>query len=195
MSYLIDGKRISRHNRQRLLAELERVDRERIRLLARVTEAIADEHRDAIALQEESARADIAETQRDQALHECDVLRGERDRYKKESVDNWLKLTASEDKLSQERARVSSYDRRVGELERQNESMFTGSHVAWAFFWGVAITVALCIAGALLVGCTTPTSPAPVCKQFGFSPTTGRDSSWVVSCVNNNAHEAQGGKK
>ncbi len=43
----------------------------------------------------------------------------------------------------------------------------------------------------LFVACTTPTTPAPVCKQFGFSPTTGRDSSWVVSCHNQSAFSAR----
>ncbi len=164
MSYLIDGKRITQLKRSGLLKLCERLHGER-----------------EVAVE----RSELSESQRDQALHECDVLRGERDHYKKESVDNWLKLTTLEDKLSQERARVSSYDRRVGELERQSESMFTGSNIAWAFFWGVAIAVMLCIAGALLIGCTAPTSPTPVCHEYGFSPTTGRDSSWVVPCGNN----------
>ena len=132
MSYLIDGKRISRLTRERLLLELERVDRERIRLLARVTEAIADESRDAAAL-------DMAETQRDQALHECDVLRVElaslhrdfktlegnyeralesRDSYKKESTNHWLKLAAAESALSVEQAGVVALKKRLATARR-----------------------------------------------------------------------------
>ncbi len=38
---------------------------------------------------------------------------------------------------------------------------------------------------ALLIGCNTTEPVTPVCRESGFSPTTGRDSSWVVPCSNN----------
>ncbi len=36
---------------------------------------------------------------------------------------------------------------------------------------------------ALLTACTaSPTSPQPVCREYGFSPTSGRDTSYVKPC-------------
>ncbi len=143
MTYTIDGKRISQYKRPKLLVELERVDRERIRLLARVTEALADEAREVAMLREEEERANLVEAQRDQAVAELDAVCAERDFYKKESVNNWLKLTTSETELGRQRALVVAKDRRIGELERQTESMWTDRQLWWAVFWtGLSVTAA-----------------------------------------------------
>ncbi len=48
----------------------------------------------------------------------------------------------------------------------------------------LAVLLALVLAACNLTE-APPQDQKPVCKQFGFSPTTGRDSSWIVPCSNN----------
>ncbi len=49
----------------------------------------------------------------------------------------------------------------------------------WAL--GMAIGAVLVI----IFGCNATEPVTPVCCESGFSPTTGRDSSWVTPCSNN----------
>jgi len=182
MSYLIDGRPLTKRTRPELLALCKRLYEQGE--LAQITRSRAiDDFRIASGLR------DMAEIQRDQALHECDVLRVEqaslhrdfrtleenyeralesRDSYKKESTNHWLKLTAAESALSVEQARVVVLRRRVKVLRR------------WI---GLALLAAVVVVAIVANACTaSPTSPQPVCREYGFSPTSGRDTVLIVPC-------------
>ncbi len=58
--------------------------------------------------------------------------------------------------------------------------------------------IAVLLGGLIVCGLTactaSPTSPQPVCREYGFSPTSGRDTVYIVPC-GQQAREAQNKEK
>lgn len=88
MTYMIDGRPITKRTRPELLTLVRRVDEERLTVQANNTFLVG----------------------------ERDTAASDRDKYKRKSVDSWCQLTTAEGKLSEAQALVVARDRTIKEL-------------------------------------------------------------------------------
>ncbi len=128
MTYMIDGKRLSQYKRDGLL-----------RLCQSVHEKLAGavKYWDA-----DRERLVLAEAQRDRAVSELDATVIDRDHYKKESVDNWLKLETALADLARRDGTIAAHARTILELRKKVSRWAIFENIWTAAFW-------LCIAASL----------------------------------------------
>ncbi len=142
MTYMIDGRRLSQMTRDRLLRLCQSVHERLIeaREGARIAEAQRDKAINAGGVLR--GELDMAKARRDQAVAELDATMIDRDHYKKESTNNWLKLEAALADVARRDGTVAAQARDILALRKKLSWWALFENIWTAAFW-------LCITASL----------------------------------------------
>lgn len=114
MTYKINGHPITKLTRVRALNMLEAMDKKCIETRERASEFyLIRQNRDDLLLRLGIAEGELGDARQGCVNAEAELsdARERRDAYKKESIDNWLKLTAAETTISRHEATIACMKR------------------------------------------------------------------------------------